>query len=178
MNSLLLATQILVGITGYGDSPEFAEVVTNDECNLYVQWSRASNLLPETSNIMTTGLFGQAKAKGIHVMTIYGKQDGPTTKKLRETWGDLYLGNNIGEYAGFLYQDEKSYFKSWPKCADLKEAHDWLVGSMLAGPKKGQLSRPEDQREPILFSTSGSPLACYELEAGMDIICNEMYAAG
>ncbi len=178
MNPLLLATQILVGITGYGDSPEFAEVVTNNECNLYVQWSRASNLLPETSNIMTNGLFDQAKAKGIHVMTIYGQQDGPTTQKLRETWGDLYLGNNLGEYAGFLYQDEKSYFKSWPKCADLKEAHDWLVGSMLAGPKKGQMSRPEDQREPILFSTSGSPLACYELEAGMDIICNEMYAVG
>ena len=177
-NALLLATQILVGVTGYGDSPEFAEVVTNGEANLYVQWGRANNLLPESSNILTNDLFGQALSNGVHVMTIYGRQDGPTTKKLRETWGPRYLGNNIGEYAGFLYQDEKSYFKSWPKCRDLKEAHDWLVCSMLAGPKKGQLARPEDEREPILFSTSGSPLACYELEAGMDIICNEMYAVG
>ncbi len=56
-NALLLASQILVGVTGYGDSREFAEVVTNGEANLYVQWSRASNLVPETSNILTNGLF-------------------------------------------------------------------------------------------------------------------------
>ena len=49
---------------------------------------------------------------------------------------------------------------------------------MLAGPKKAQLSRPEDEREPCIFSTSGSPLACYELEGGIDMICNEMYAVG
>ncbi len=177
-NALLLASQILVGITGYGNSPEFSEVVTNAECNLYVQWSRASNLIPGQSEIMDDALFAQAKSNGVHVMTIYGNQDGKTTKKLRETWGDLYLGNNIGEYAGFLYQDEKSYFKNWPKCRDLREAHDWLVGSMLAGPKQQQLARPEDEREPCLYSTSGSPLACYELEGGLDIICNEMYAVG
>ena len=177
-SALLLATNILVGITGYGDSPEFAEVVTNAECNLYVQWGRASNLTPGKSPIMDDAMFALAKSNGVHVMTIYGHQGGEGTKALREAWGDLYLGNNIGEFAGFLYQDEKSYFKSWPKCKDLQEAHDWLVGTMLAGPKKGQLARPEDEREPHVFSTSGSPLACYELEGGMDVICNEMYAVG
>ncbi len=177
-SALLLATNILVGITGYGDSPEFAEVVTNAECNLYVQWGRASNLTPGKSPIMDDAMFALAKSNGVHVMTIYGHQGGEGTKALREAWGPLYLGNNIGEFAGFLYQDEKSYFKSWPRCKDLQEAHDWLVGTMLAGPKKGQLARPEDEREPNVFSTSGSPLACYELEGGMDVICNEMYAVG
>ena len=177
-SALLLATNLLVGVTGYGDSPELAEVVTNAECNLYVQWGRASNLLPGESKILDDALFAQARSNGVRVMTIYGRQDGPTTKRLREAWGDLYLGNNIGEHAGFLYQDEKSYFASWPKCPDLQAAHDWLVGSLLAGPKKGQLARPEDEREPIVFSTSGSPLACYELAAGLDGVCNEMYAVG
>jgi len=178
MLAAILAAEILVGVTGYGDSPEFGEVVTNGECNLFVQWERSSNLQPGESKLMDDALFAKAKEKRIRVMTIYGNQDGRRTKALREAWGDLYLGNNIGEYAGFLYQDEKSYFNSWPKCGNLKEARDWLVGSMLAAPKKSQLSRPADEREPCVFSTSGSPLACYELEGGIDMICNEMYAVG
>lgn len=176
--SMFAAAEIIVGVAGYGDSPEFAEIVTNGECNLYAQWSRADNLLPEKSKILTPELFAKAKENRVRVMTIYGRQNGATTKALREAWGDLYLGNNIGEYAGFLYQDEKSYFKNWPKCGDLKEAHDWLVGTMLASPKKSQLARPADEREPRLYSTSGSPLACYELEGGIDVVCNEMYAVG
>ncbi len=178
MLGVLLAAEIIVGVTGYGDSPEFAEVVTNDECNLFVQWSQCENLIPRRSGMMTQELFEETKRRKVRVMTIYGKQGGPQTKALREAWGDLYLGNNLGEYAGFLYQDEKSYSKNWPKCRDLKEAHDWLVGTMLAGPKKAQLARPEDEREPCVYSTSGSPLACYELEGGIDVICNEMYAVG
>ena len=85
-NALLVATNILVGITGYGDSPEFAEVVTNAECNLYVQWSRASNLLPGPSKIMDDDMFALAKSNGVHVMTIYGNQGGKATKALREAW--------------------------------------------------------------------------------------------
>ena len=178
MQLAILAVEILVGVTGYGESPEFGEVVTNGECNLFVQWTKSENLIPGESKLMDTALFEMAKANGIRVMTIYGNQDGRKTKALRKAWGDLYLGNNIGEYAGFLYQDVNSFAKTWPKCRDLKEAHDWLVGSMLAAPKKAQLGRPEDEREPCLFSTSGSPLACYELEGGIDVICNEMYAVG
>ena len=167
--------EILVGVTGYGKSPEYRELKENDECNLWVQWERGENLLPEC---LGEEWCAWAKTNGVHVMTIYGQQDGPLTKKLKDFWGELYLGNNIGEYAGFLYQDEKSYAKGWPKCRDLKEAHDWLVGSMLAKPKADQLARPPEEREPRLFSTSGSPLACYELQGGIDYICNEMYAVG
>ena len=170
----MAAKGILVGVTGYGDSPERYEIMTNDQCNLWVQWERSENLTPEKLG----GWYDWAKKNRIHVMTIYGQQSGAQTKKLRECWGDLYLGNNIGEYAGFLYQDEKSYSKNWPKCKNLKEAHEWLVGSMLAAPKKGQMARKPDEREPYLFSTSGSPLACYELDGGIDFICNEMYAVG
>lgn len=175
MTAFILAAEILVGVTGYEKSPEYRELMTNDECNLWVQWERAENLLPDC---LGEDWCAWAKQNRIRVMTIYGQQDGPLTKKLRDYWGDLYLGNNLGEYAGFLYQDEKSYAGGWPKCRDLKEAHDWLVGSMLAKPKSEQLKRPADEREPCVFSTSGSPLACYELQGGIDIICNEMYAVG
>lgn len=167
--------EIIVGITGYGDSREQRdEIMTNGMCNLYVQWGHASRLMPDNLGPW----YDWAKKNRVRVMTIYGHQGGKDTKRLKEIWGDLYLGNNIGEYAGFLYQDEKSYFKSWPKCKDLKEAHEWLVGSMLAAPKKGQMNRLADEREPYVFSTSGSPLACYELDGGIDYICNEMYAVG
>lgn len=171
----VVGDRILVGVTGYGESPEYRELMTNDECNLWVQWAKSENLLPEK---LGRDWFDWAKTNDIHVMTIYGNQTPARTKELREVWGSLYLGNNIGEYAGFLYQDEKSYFKDWPKCRDLKEAHDWLVGKMLAAPKKRQMERPADGREPNVFSTSGSPLACYELDGGIDYICNEMYAVG
>ena len=168
------ADEILVGVTGYGDSPERYELMTNGQCNLWVQWGNPKNLMPEHLGEW----YGWAKKNRIRVMTIYGRQNESETKRLKDVWGELYLGNNIGEYAGFLYQDEKSYFKSWPKLSNLKEAHEWLVGNMLAAPKKAQLKRSVEGREPQLFSTSGSPLACYELDGGIDYICNEMYAVG
>ena len=168
------ADEILVGVTGYGDSPERYELMTNDQCNLWVQWGNPKNLMPEHLGEW----YDWAKKNRIRVMTIYGRQNESETKRLKDVWGELYLGNNIGEYAGFLYQDEKSYFKSWPRLSNLKEAHEWLVGNMLAAPKKAQLKRSVEGREPHLFSTSGSPLACYELDGGIDYICNEMYAVG
>ena len=168
------ADEILVGVTGYGDSPERYELMTNGQCNLWVQWGNPKNLMPEHLGEW----YDWAKKNRIRVMTIYGRQNESETERLKEAWGELYLGNNIGEYAGFLYQDEKSYFKSWPKLSNLKEAHEWLVGNMLAAPKKAQLKRSVEGREPQLFSTSGSPLACYELDGGIDYICNEMYAVG
>ena len=168
------ADEILVGVTGYGDSPERYELMTNGQCNLWVQWGNPKNLMPEHLGKW----YDWAKKNRIRVMTIYGRQNESETKRLKDVWGELYLGNNIGEYAGFLYQDEKSYFKSWPKLSNLKEAHEWLVGNMLAAPKKAQLKRSVEGREPQLFSTSGSPLACYELDGGIDYICNEMYAVG
>ena len=168
------ADEILVGVTGYGDSPERYELMTNGQCNLWVQWGNPKNLMPEHLGEW----YDWAKKNRIRVMTIYGRQNESETERLKEAWGELYLGNNIGEYAGFLYQDEKSYFKSWPRLSNLKEAHEWLVGNMLAAPKKAQLKRSVEGREPQLFSTSGSPLACYELDGGIDYICNEMYAVG
>jgi hypothetical protein len=55
--------KILVGITGYGDSREFGEVVTNAECNLYVQWGRAANLTPCKSPIMDDAMFALANRR-------------------------------------------------------------------------------------------------------------------
>ena len=167
--------EILVGTTGYGRSPEYLDMMRNDAGNLWVQWTAATNLLPEA---LGREWCEWAVSNRVRVMTIYGNQDGALTKRLREAWGDLYLGNNIGEYAGFIYQDANSYFKGWPKCRDLREARDWFVGRMLARPRSEQLARPAEEREPYVFSTSGSPLACYELAAGIDYICNEMYAVG
>ena len=87
--------KILVGITGYGDSREFGEVVTNAECNLYVQWGRAANLTPGKSPIMDDAMFALAKSNGVHVMTIYGNQGGKATKALREAWGPLCFAGRI-----------------------------------------------------------------------------------
>ena len=40
--------EIIVGITGYGDSREQRdEIMTNGMCNLYVQWGHPSRLMPE-----------------------------------------------------------------------------------------------------------------------------------
>ena len=83
------APEILVGVTGYGESPEFGEVVTNGECNLFVQWSRSENLIPGESRLMDAALFEKAKANHVRVMTIYGNQDGRKTKALKAAWGDL-----------------------------------------------------------------------------------------
>lgn len=178
MTNLLLAAQILVGVTGYGNSPERFEIQTNDQCNLWVQWEHSGNLLPQNAG---QEWFDWAKSNRVHVMTIYAGPAGAPpelTKKLRELWGDLYLGNNLGEYAGFLYQDERSYLKGWAKSTNLKEARDWLTGQMLRWPRNHQLNRKPEHRQPYVLSTSGSPLACYELQGGIDIICNEMYAVG
>lgn len=41
------ADEILVGVTGYGDSPERYELMTNGQCNLWVQWGNPKNLMPE-----------------------------------------------------------------------------------------------------------------------------------
>ena len=175
MTNLLLAAQILVGVTGYGNSPERFELQTNDQCNLWIQWEHSGNLLPKN---LGQEWFDWAKSNRVHVMTIYGGNNPAMIKQLREVWGDLYLGNNIGEYAGFLYQDERSYLRGWPKLQNLKEARDWLTGTMLHWPKEGQLKLPPEGRQPFILSTSGSPLAAYELQGGIDIICNEMYAVG
>ncbi len=171
----LAAAQILVGVTGYGDSPERRDLMTDGGVNLWVQWEKSENLLPPK---VESDWVAWAKTHGVYVMTIYGNQDGARTKALRDFWGERYLGNNLGEYAGFLYQDRNSYAKDWPACGDLRAAHDWLTGEMLARPKRNQLKRAADEREPCVYSTSGSPLACYELEGGIDCICNEMYAVG
>jgi len=98
MIALLAAAEILVGVTGYGSSPEFRELQTNDACNLWVQWEKSANLLPAH---LGEDWCAWAKANRVRVMTIYGDQNGPRTKELRDFWGDLYLGNNIGEYASF-----------------------------------------------------------------------------
>lgn len=175
LGACLAAAEILVGVTGYGDSPERRDLMTDGGLNLWVQWEKSENLLPEK---LEPDWIAWAKTNRVHVMTIYGQQDAARTKALRDFWGDLYLGNNLGEYAGFLYQGPASYGKDWPRPTNLREAHDWLVGDLLARPKRAQLARPADAREPTLYSTSGSPLACYELEAGFDLVCNEMYAVG
>ena len=107
MIALLAAAEILVGVTGYGKSPEFRELQTNDACNLWVQWEKSAYLLP---GHLGDDWCAWAKTNGVRVMTIYGDQDGARTKELRDFWGPNYLGNNIGEYAGFLYQDEKSLY--------------------------------------------------------------------
>ena len=66
MTAVLLAAEILVGVTGYGTSPEMDDIRTNDACNLFVQWEKSGNLLPGGSN---DAWIAWAKANGVYLVT-------------------------------------------------------------------------------------------------------------
>lgn len=160
---------VLVGICVYGDAKQItAEIITNHLCNLLVQWSRDSNILPEN---LPPGTFEQAKRDGLRTMTIYGGQS-QHARALAEAWGDAYLGNNIGEYAGYLYQWPETA-KHIPQNHDVIQAKERFINDFIY---RGPVARRGDY--PFIFSTSGSPLATYELRGGIDYICNELFAVG
>ncbi len=168
-------SKILVGTTGYGAAAERWEMATNRLGNLVVGWTGFGRFLPEDP-VCGTNWIEQVKANDMYVMTIYGNQKPPDVARLREVWGPRYLGNNVGEYAGYLYQDAKCNYG--PQDMDVVASREWFLGKFIHGRCRGRRVLPETQCEPYLFSTSGSPLACYELQGGFDYICNELYAVG
>ena len=112
---------------------------------------------------------------GIYSMSIYQHVPREKARRLAEAGKDrFFLQNNIGEYAGYLYQGiESARACGVPKARDLKEARAFFVDDYI---RRG-VHRYETSY-PYIFSTSGSSLANYELEGGIHFICSELYAIG
>jgi len=112
---------------------------------------------------------------GIYSMSIYQHVSREKARRLAEAGKDrFFLQNNIGEYAGYLYQGIGSARACGvPKAGDLKDARSFFVDDYI---RRGV--RRYETSYPYIFSTSGSTLANYELEGGIHFICSELYAIG
>ena len=104
-------------------------------------------------------------------MSIYAGDDAKLQAKLTDAFDGRYLGNNAGEYAGFMYQGRNEC--GIPMNLDLDAARDRFVNRYIANAGFGWLSK-----FPRMFSTCGAALSCYELAGGIDFICNEQWAIG
>ena len=168
--------EVMIGMVSYGPGRERYEMITNDLANLYVRWNAHTQLLPEKANseIMPDWL-EQAKKRRIHCMTIYGTTPPDMRERIKQTWGDLYLGNNVGERTGFLYGSPPEM--KGPTDLDLDEAREWFVCKFLHGMQRGMV-RGAPGENPFFFSTSGAAAAGYEMQGGVDYVCNELYAVG
>jgi len=139
--------------------------------NLAVFWPGAPDLpLPDE-----LGLIGKLAEHGIYTMTIYQFRDRETVEKLTAAGKNHYfLNNNIGEYAGYLYQPISSADACGiPQRGDLRACRDHFTDRFV-----GEGTRRWHDRYEFIFSTSGSTLANYELEGGIDFISGELYAVG
>ncbi|MBO7655383.1 MAG: hypothetical protein J6U40_10730, partial [Kiritimatiellae bacterium] len=162
--------KILVGQCVYGDNPRFREaIITIRLANLLIGWSKATdytNLPPAVAKA--------AADNDIHFMTIYGYGPRRATDLLKERLGDRYLWNNIGEFAGYLYQGlNEAKACNVRQGEDLESARNRFINRFI----RRQVIQ-QHQTHDFIFSTSGSPLGTSELQGGMDFMCCELYAVG
>ena len=166
---------IALGMVCYSHGHERHEMITNDLANLYVRWSSWQQLLPENANNeTTTNWMEEAERRGIRSMTIYANTPAPGREQIRAAWGDRYLGNNSGERTGFLYGAPQQM--RGPQNVGLTAARERFLTSFFRGDRRPRSRGPRD--DPFLFATSGAAFANYELPAGADLVCNELYAVG
>lgn len=164
---------LLVGVTGYGTSTNLAyDIFTQDLCNLFVGWSGAMMTHPDS----WPEKYREEWKRLVHErkmwsMSIYGGDKPETQRKLQSVYGNRYLGNNIGEYASFVYQWREVC--GIPMDLDLKRAKNAFVDRYCGNAGFGWMSK-----FPFMFSTCGAALSCYELAGGIDFICNEQWAIG
>ena len=162
---------VMIGICCYGDPTRLAsEMITNELCNLFVQWVGGERLA--LNSRLDPKVAAKGHADGFRSMTIYGHYGAEIVKPLKEEYGPRYLGNNIGEYAGYLYQTLKEAGNLRQDMDVIEAKEDFVNRFIRKGPGR------DGQPYPFVFSTSGSPLATYELQGGIDYICNELYAVG
>ncbi len=162
--------EILVGQTVYRAYPRFTEEIIRDElCNLLVMWKTD---LPLKLDGIDPKLAEKAKRDGMRFMTIYGNTPRHNVEAIKAVHGERYLMNNVGEYCSYLYQGESSA-KGIPQNMDLTAAKNHFIDVKLQRGLRHYRSRYD-----YLLSTSGSPLANYELQGGIEYICNELYAMG
>ena len=162
---------VMIGICCYGDPTRLAsEIITNELCNLFVQWVGGERLA--LNSRLDPAVAAKGHRDGLRSMTIYGHYGAEIVKPLKEEYGPRYLGNNIGEYAGYLYQTLKEAGNLRQDLDVIEAKEDFVNRFIHKGPGR------DGQPYPFVFSTSGSPLATYELQGGIDYICNELYAVG
>ncbi|MBR1837576.1 MAG: hypothetical protein IJ783_09850, partial [Kiritimatiellae bacterium] len=162
---------VMIGNCAYGDPTRlFSEEITNEICNLLVQWVGGDRLALRSR--LDPAVAEKAHRDGLRSMTIYGHYGEDVVRPLVSEYGRRYLGNNIGEYAGYLYQTLKEAGNLRQDMDVIEAKEDFVNRFIRRGPGR------DGQPHPFVFSTSGSPLATYELQGGIDYICNELYAVG
>ena len=166
---------VMVGMCGYDDAVDLqADILKEDLCNLYVGWHSAGKTLGDKLPENLRGAWRQAVTnRQLWSMSIYSGDGADVQAKLRELYGARYLGNNVGEYASYLYQDDGCRPKSIPNDRDLLASKNHLVNRYVHDIPTGWQGR-----FPYSFSTCGAALSCYELAGGVDFICNEQWAIG
>ena len=164
---------VLVGHCAYGNVTNIlANFVREDLCNLYVGWNTAAKTLPARAPEDIRDKFAQlVKDRKMWSMSIYSGDDKRLQDKLNEAYEGRYLGNNIGEYASFMYQGRDACVI--PMNLDLRAAKERFVNRWIMKAAFGWQAN-----FPYMFSTCGAALACYELAGGIDFICNEQWAIG
>lgn len=163
--------EVVTGHCVYGGDRRFAdEIVTNELADLIVSWNKFNTLTGMPARVRS-----EFDRKGMRFMTIYGYDRRDLTDKARDALGARYLCNNVGELAGYLYQGprEAAAVRVPQGMTDLGEAKDRFVNVFMQ-----RFVRARHKDYDFIFSTSGSPLGCYELQGGMDFMCNELYAVG
>lgn len=164
--------EVIVGICAYDKSYDLIDdIIARDLCNLYVIYS-------DWGTQLTKEHFGPERSKkldamNMRFMTIYGGAREGLVSQLHDDWGGRYLENNVGEYCGFLYQGAGE--SPMPRLKTMTAARErllerWVYDNFFLG--WGRYGYHH------LYSTSGSPLANYELQGGLEVICNELYALG
>ena len=167
---------VAIGMVSYGPGRERHEMVTNDLANLYVRWNAPAQLLPENANNdITPDWMEQAEKRNIRSMTIYAGTPAEMRDRIKAVWGSRYLGNNVGERTGFLYGAPPEM--KGPQDVDLATAREWFLCKFMHGMQRNVV-RGAPGQDPFFFSTSGASFAGYEMQGGVDYVCNELYAVG
>lgn len=164
-------SEVLTGICYYRDTfDQYDKFIAEDLGNLLAQWS------DDTSAEFKEPYLKRLGEKGITYMGIYrsGRESRQDLDRYRQALGGRYLTNNIGEYAGYLYQDRKSAdaINMPTDQTDMRDARDRFLEFI------NRRVRREHKVYDYILSTSGSALADYELMGGIDFMSSELYAVG
>ena len=168
----------LVGLCFYGSEHciEYVDELIDQKLgNLAVFWPGAP-VRPNQSGVTERDVIAKLADNGVYSMSIYKLDSRQHVEELTSAAKNRYfLNNNIGEYASFLYQDSKSAqaCKFNQSLADVMLCRDAFTEEYIARGAKLYHSNYD-----YVFSTSGSSLANYELEGGVDFMCSELYAIG
>ena len=173
--------EVLVGYALYNREHvnQMTDIIENGFGNLLVPWETGERLNPDYVTSWHEAYWPFDKRElwvdiiskgGIYAMDMYApNHSAALDKRIDEVWGDRYIGNNMGEYASFIYQGGSNIGLD----LNLAEARDRFINRWMGNAGFGWQSKFVRS-----FSTCGAALAGYELAGGVDFICNEMWAIG